>query len=104
MQIIPITDTYSQTLTVQLGGQSVRLAIYQTTACGLFMDVYVGGVLLLGGVICQDRNPIIRDTYLGFVGDLAFVDQQGDSDPASPGLGSRYLLYYLSAAEAAALA
>lgn len=96
MQIIPITDTYSQTLTVTLAGQSCRIAIY-TKSTGLFCDIYVDDILIIGGVICLDRVKIVRGTYLGFIGDLMFSDTQGAADPVSPGLGSRFLLCYLGA-------
>jgi hypothetical protein len=101
MQIIPIVDTYSQTLSVQLAGQNCTINLYQKST-GLFCDLYVNGSLLIGGVICQNLNLIVRSLYLGFAGDLFFYDTQGTyaipstgSDPSSPGLGTRYLLLYL---------
>ena len=51
---------------------------------------------------CEDRNRIVRDLYLGFVGDLCFMDTQGTTDPVSPGLGLRYVLVYLDAFDLAA--
>lgn len=94
MQIIPIQDVFSQTLQVPLAGQTCQINIYQTDY-GLFCDLYVSNALVIGGVICQDRNRIVRDLYLGFVGDLCFIDTQGSGDPSSPGLGTRYVLAYL---------
>jgi hypothetical protein len=38
----------------------------------------------------------VRSLWLGFSGDLMFSDTQGSSDPSSPGLGTRYLLFYLT--------
>ena len=98
MQIIPIIDTPSQQVKVQLAGQNCYLNIYQNSY-GLFIDVYIGGTLIIGGVICQNLNRIVRDIYLGFVGDLAFNDTQGTADPSSPGLGTRYQLMYLQVAD-----
>jgi hypothetical protein len=94
MQIIPIADTYSQTLAIQLAGQNCTLNLYQKST-GFYADVLVDGALIIGGVICQNLNRIVRDLYLGFTGDLCFQDTQGTSDPSSPGLGTRYLLCYL---------
>lgn len=91
--IIPISDHPSQTLTATLSGQSTIINIYQKST-GMFCDVYVNSALVIGGVICQNLNKIVRDAYLGFVGDLFFYDSQGVSDPASPGLGTRYFLIY----------
>jgi hypothetical protein len=94
MQIVPIQDVFSQTLTCSLTQQNCKINIYQN-AFGLFMDLYVNAVLIIGGVICEDRNRIVRDLYLGFVGDFTFIDTQGSNDPSSPGLGTRYLLCYI---------
>lgn len=94
MQVIPIQDVYSQTLQVTLSGQSCNINLYQLST-GLFCDLYVANTLIIGGVICQNINRIVRDLYLGFIGDLSFIDIQGNNDPSSPGLGSRYLLCYL---------
>lgn len=98
MQVVPVQATPNQSLQVQLGGQSVALNIYQT-AYGLFMDVYVGSTLIIGGVICQNLNRIVRSLYLGFIGDFVFNDNQGVTDPVYTGLGTRYSLIYLEASD-----
>ena len=101
MLVIPIQAVPAQQLQVTLGGQACQLSIYQKST-GLFIDVYVAGVLIIGGVVCLNRTVIVRDIYLGFVGDLAFVDTQGSTDPTYTGLGVRYLLYYLTPADLSA--
>jgi hypothetical protein len=98
MLIVPVQTLPSQTVQVQIGQQAVQLNIYQQTFM-LAMDVYVNGVLIVGGVICQNLNRIIRSLYLGFNGDFAFFDTQGTTDPVYTGLGSRYLLGYFDADE-----
>lgn len=98
MQIVPIIDVYAQTLTITLGGQSCRIDL-KTRATGLYCDLYVNDELKVGGVVCRNLARIAINSYLGFVGDLMFTDTQGASDPASPGLGTRYLLMYLEAAD-----
>jgi hypothetical protein len=105
--VVPTQPIANQTLQVQLGGQACTLNIYQQ-AYGLFMDVIVGATPIIQGVICMNAKLIVRSTYLGFSGDLEFVDTQpsalnGPSDPVYTGLGSRYQLLYLSATEIAAL-
>lgn len=92
---IPLSAIPSQTITVQLAGQATRLRVYGK-ASGLFIDVSVGGALLIGGVLCLHRRLIVRDAYLGFAGDLAFFDTQGIADPTWDGLGGRFFLGYLS--------
>lgn len=94
MMTIPLQETPNQSLTVQLGSQSVSINVYQM-AYGLFVDVYVNNALIVAGVIAENLNRIVRSLYLGFVGDLAFVDTQGASDPIYTGLGTRYQLVYL---------
>jgi hypothetical protein len=42
---------------------------------------------------------MVRETYLGFIGDLSFTDTQGTSDPVYTGLGSRFVLLYLEASD-----
>lgn len=103
MLIIPLVDTPAQTLNVSLANQFCTLTVY-TKSTGVFLDLYVQHALIKGGTLCEDRNRLVRSSYLGFAGDLMFVDQQGFSDPATPGLGARYLLYYLSLEDLAELA
>jgi hypothetical protein len=98
MQTVPIQAVPNQNLQVQLGSQACTLEIYQY-AYGLFINVYVSGVLIIGGVICENLNRIVRDAYLGFVGDFVWFDTQGKSDPVYTGLGSRFLLVYLEQAD-----
>ncbi|AMM14250.1 hypothetical protein AX768_09225 [Burkholderia sp. PAMC 28687] len=98
MKSIPISATPSQKLNSVLGGQNCQLKVYQKTT-GLYVDVYVNNAPIVQGAIARDRVRIVRHAYLGFVGDLAFVDTQGTSDPQSTGLGSRYSLIYLEASD-----
>jgi hypothetical protein len=98
MQIIPLQAVPNQTLTVVLGNQNCRINVYQKFF-GLFVDLSIGSTPIVRGIIAQQANRIVRYAYLGFVGDLAFFDTQGTSDPVYTGLGSRYQLVYLEAAD-----
>lgn len=105
MQNIPLKAVPSQTLAVTLGTQQCSINVYQKFY-GVFLDLYaitdISGpvpALILGGQICQNRNLIVRSLYLGFIGDLVFVDTQGSSNPIYTGLGTRFLLTYLTPAE-----
>ena len=95
MEIIPLRAVPSQVLTVTLGGQACQIAVYQKIT-GLYIDLYVNNALIIGGVICENLNRIVRSIYLGFIGDLAFIDNQGNDDPVYTGLGTRFSLAYLS--------
>ncbi|KAA1013035.1 hypothetical protein FVF58_09600 [Paraburkholderia panacisoli] len=106
MQIIPINDTYSQQVTSLLGGQNCQFNLYQKSSDDLYCDVYVNNAPIITGVRCRNLVRIVRDSYLGFVGDVMFLDTQGTTtppstglDPSSPGLGTRYLFCYLSATD-----
>lgn len=90
---IPLVQTASQTMAVQLGGQLCRINVYQK-ATGVFLDLYVADVLIIAGVICEDFNPVVRSIYLGFFGDLYFWDSQGTADPDYTGFGGRFLLLW----------
>lgn len=95
MLVIPTRVLPNQSLQVQLGDhQPTTLNIYQL-AYGMFMDVYVSGHLIIGGVICQNLNRIVRSVYLGFAGDFMWTDIAGTDDPDYTGLGSRFILIYL---------
>lgn len=94
MQLIPIQDVPSQNFSINLGGQQCQINIYTRTT-GLYCDLYVNNVLIIGGVLCLNLSKIVIDAYLGFQGDLIWNDSQGTSAPSSPGLGTRYQFYYL---------
>lgn len=98
MQTIPLQPVPSQTVWVLLNQQPCQINVYSKGGY-LFCDLYVNDALIIGGVICWNDNVIVRDAYLGFIGDLAFNDTQGNTDPVYTGLGSRYVLTYLAPAD-----
>ena len=91
--IVPTVATPSQSLSITLAQQRVRLEIHQK-AFGLYVDVYSNDVLVIGGVVARNLTYIVRSAYLGFTGDLFFHDTQGADDPNYTGLGTRFLLFY----------
>ena len=104
MLTIPTQPLPNQVFNVLLGGQACRIAIAQKST-GMFLNLYVNDALIIGGVLCEVDNRIVRSTYLGFIGDLAFYDTQPSADPLVPanpdqvyytGLGTRYFLVYLT--------
>jgi hypothetical protein len=101
MLIVPLQAVPNQTLTTLLANQNCRINIYQK-ALGLYFDLLVPSLTqtpLVAGVICRNANRLVRYGYLGFVGDFEFFDQQGKTDPSYTGLGGRYQLVYLEAAD-----
>lgn len=95
---IPIPAKPALSFAVTLGGQRCNIKIRQLTT-GVYMDVAIGTVSIVSTAICLDRVRVIRYKYLGFIGDLMFVDTQGKTDPDYTGFGSRYQLVYVEAAD-----
>lgn len=100
MQVVPVQPLQNQTLQAQLGGQACTINLHQFMY-GMFCDVLVAGEPIRSGIVCQNLNRVVRSAYLGFAGDLIFVDTQGTSDPVYTGLGSRWQLVYLEASDVA---
>ncbi len=94
MQIITTTSTASQTLNIKLGDQYCMINLYQKST-GLYLDLYVNNAPIVTGVLCRDRVKLVRQTYLGFIGDLTFFDTEGFTDPDYTGLNSRFELAYM---------
>jgi hypothetical protein len=94
MITIPLQAVPSQTLAIQLGGQPCKIDVV-TRGDGLFVNLYVNDALLIGGVAARNLVRVVIDGYLGFVGDLAWLDTEGSDDPAYSGLGTRWRLVYL---------
>lgn len=101
MLIVPLQAIPNQTVTVTLNDQVTQLNVYQTYE-GLFIDVYLENSLVIAGVICENQNRIVRSDYLGYSGDLAWIDTQSSNDPDYTGIGTRFFLTYLTEDELAA--
>jgi hypothetical protein len=106
MQIVPLQAIPSQQVLTTLDNVTVQINVYQLRT-GMFFDLLVGGTLEIGAVICENLNRMIRNNYLnvtaGFAGDFVFSDTQGTDDPDYTGLGSRFVLIYLSPDDLAVL-
>lgn len=98
MQTIALQPVPSQTLKVVLDSQNCQLNLYQKEQ-GLFVDVLLDGEAISSAVIARDAVALMPRRYLGFAGNLMFIDTQGRADPEYKGLGERFQLVYLSAAE-----
>ena len=96
ISVIPLVDYPQQSVQVTLSNQRVYIRLYQRSL-GLFMDISIDGAMIKTGVICQNLNLLVRDKYLGMIGDIYFYDMQGKSDPScnvAGELGNRFLLLY----------
>lgn len=68
----------------------------------MFVDLYVAEKLVVAGALALTGNKLVRSEYLGFEGDLGFVDTTPDEAPLNgpemvyyTGIGTRYLLVYV---------
>lgn len=98
MQIVPIQPVPSQIVSVALAGQACQISIYLRGAT-LYVDLSVNNATIIDGVAARNKNRIVRSLYLGFVGDLTFLDNQGSEDPQYTGLGTRWSLAYLETSD-----
>lgn len=99
MKMVPLNPVPSQNLQIVLANQACSIDVY-TLSTGLYLDLTSDGKVITTTVSCEDGARLLLDRqYLGFAGDLMFIDTQGDDDPVYTGLGSRFLLIYLEAAD-----
>ncbi|HDL7179812.1 TPA: phage baseplate plug family protein [Yersinia enterocolitica] len=98
MNVITLENKKSQSIFITLEGQSCLIRIIQRDS-SIYMDLTVNGDPILQGVPCLYANKIVRYKYLGFRGDLFFLDNEGQSDPQWNGLADRFTLYFITEAE-----
>ena len=98
MLLIPIQPVPSQILATMLNGQNCQLFI-RKLGSNLFVDINSNGVDIVTTVIARDMVPLVCIEYTGFSGNIIFMDLQGKSDPEYTGLGTRFILLYLTQSE-----
>lgn len=95
MQVVPLQAVPNQTVAINLSNQAIILNVYDKQG-SLYVDVFVSNAPIVVGVVAKYANKIVRDAYLGFIGDFAFFDLVGEDDPTYDQIGSRYFLAYLT--------
>ncbi|MDS0977541.1 hypothetical protein OSC12_14870 [Citrobacter portucalensis] len=98
MRTVSLVPQKSQSISVNLAGQQCTIRLIQRESF-MYMDLTVNGNPIMQGVPCLYGNRMVRYSYLGFVGDLVFLDNVGQKDPYWEGLGERYILYYIEESE-----
>lgn len=91
---IPLVAIPAQKLSITLGTQRCQISVYQKST-GLYFDLLLAGVPVAVGVYCANRTNLVRNQYVSFAGNLAFIDTMGDNDPDYTGLATRYRLVYV---------
>lgn len=95
MLVVPLAVVPSQTLVITLGEQPAQIAL---RTMGLHLYFTLEGVVT--NRICRNEQRLLVDAkYRGFLGDFAFIDTQGDTDPVFTGFGTRYQLVYFDDGE-----
>lgn len=101
MILVPLKAVPSQVLKTTLNSQVCTIALRQL-GDWMYFTLNLPGKSVVSNVMCLNRVLMVRESYLGLVGDFAFVDLQGTTDPVYTGLGSpgdnatRYALAYLA--------
>ena len=92
---IPLEPVPSQRLSVVIAGQNCLLSVYAKTD-SMYVDLTVNDVPVLRTQAARNGIGLLfAARYFGFVGELVFIDQQGDEQPSFEGLNDRWLLLYL---------
>lgn len=104
---VPLSAVPSQSFAITLDGQPCNITVEQKST-GLYFSLLFQGQPITVNARCLNLALLLQDRrYLGFVGDFAFADLAAAQDPltgADPdytGLGSRFFLSYLQAADIA---
>ena len=100
MQTVPLQPVPNQQVQTVLGGQNCQIAVYQKDQ-GVFADLNVNGVDVSSGILALNTVNLCPCGYAGFAGSLFFADTQGSDDPVYTGIGSRFLMLYMTEAELA---
>lgn len=98
MLTITLTAEKEQTINVTLNNQPCIIRLVQRESA-IYMDLSLNSIPIIQGVPCWYGNKIVRYSYLGFVGELVFLDLEGEDDPFWDGLGTRFLLFYFEEAD-----
>jgi len=98
MKKIPLQPVPAQTLKIKLGGQNCQIRVYYRFG-STYMDLTAGGVVVVTGAICRDRQNIIQIAQNASQGALLFVDMLGTSDPLYSGFDERWRLFFKAANE-----
>jgi hypothetical protein len=100
MPQIPLSSAPTQRLAVTLFGQACSIEVRQNGA-GMYLSLWLGEKMILGARACRDRALMLTGAhYLGFAGDLMWIDNSGFDDPQWWGLADRWSLVYLDPSEA----
>lgn len=97
-EIVPTSEAAYQEINVTLANQDCTINLYTKSLCvplttpipnipppyqstnPCFIDLFVAGTLIIGGVYVRQGSLVVRDVYLGFQGDLSVIDTSGSAE------------------------
>lgn len=88
---IPLAKTPNQKVTFSLSGKNISVELNWRLNM-LFASVSVNRVDVVNNRPCLNEEPIIRESYRGFPGEMWFSDLQGKENPDWRHLGERHVL------------
>lgn len=94
MQTIPLSSSPNQAVKTIINNQNCLVNI-RTQNSGLYFSLSVNGVSIVDNVLCLNGVKLIRVPYSGFVGELMFIDTEGEENPVYSGFGGRFQLVIL---------
>lgn len=92
---IPLDTVPSQSISVVLNNQRCIIKIREMLG-RQYLSLSSNGTIICQNVLMQNNFPIIKTSYLGFVGDFIVVDLSGDEPPIYTGWGDRWVLLYIA--------
>lgn len=100
MQIIPLTNDFTQQLTTVLDGQSVSIRVwYQDIGTGWYITMaFIDGREVVSGFRINTGSPILTSVFSDFLGNLVCIptgDQTAEPAKESP-WGNTHLLAFLT--------
>jgi hypothetical protein len=99
MQTVPLSAVPTQRMAITLENQPCSIELRQNGGT-LYFSLWVNDTAIVLSHTCRDRSLLLIGlAYTGFAGNFLFIDSAGETDPYWTGLGDRYQLVYLTAAE-----
>lgn len=99
---IPLIATPAQQINTVLNNQDMTIAVYEKTdplyGTNMYIDVAKDGVALITGQIVVINTPLVPANS-GLAGNIYAIDLDGQDEPQTSGLGTRWLLIYAEDSE-----
>lgn len=92
---INLANETNQTFTCVLNGQDAVITLRVLNGL-VYMDLVVNQTTIVLNELCHNRVVINLHKYKPLIGNLVFIDIEGQKDPIFSEFNSRYKLYYFT--------